>query len=369
MKTSIVLNEANLGPHKLKNRMVMPPMTRSRATKDHVPTALMTEYYAERASAGLIITEGIAISPNAAGYPRMPGIYNEPQANAWKEITKAVHQNKGKIFAQLMHSGRISHKLNMPEGSEIVAPSPIAPATTEMYTDQKGNQPIGVPKEMTRQDIEQAIEEHVQSAKRAIDSGFDGVELHAANGYLLEQFLNPQANHRDDEYGGSIENRCRLTLEIAKKVSEAIGTDKVGIRLSPGGALNDMGPFEGQQETFEYLVEALNKLSLVYIHLVDHVSMGAPEVPEKLKEGIVHNFKGNIIFCGGFDHKKAENKVREDDRFFIAFGRPFIANPDLPKRFEINAPLNEPKPDFFYAGGREGYTDYPTLEEVGTDKA
>ncbi|WP_424961558.1 alkene reductase [Ekhidna sp.] len=362
MSNSILFETNQLGGLTLKNKAVMAPMTRSRADKNHVPTAIMATYYGQRAGAGLIITEGTAPSPNGAGYPRIPGIYNQEQIEAWKPITKAVHDKGGKIFMQLMHTGRISHPLNLPEGAEVIAPSPIAPANTEMYTDQEGIQKIPVAKEMTKEDIEEVIEEHVQAAKNAISAGFDGVELHGANGYLIEQFINPGSNRRTDEYGGAVEGRSKFVLEVASKTVDAIGADKVGIRLSPGGAFNDLNPFDGQEETYFYLAEKLKKLGLVYIHLVDHSSMGTPEVPKSLKEGIRNRFGGTIIISGGYDRSAAEKDLEDGLGHLVAFGRPFLANPDLIERMKQHADLNEPDFDTFYTPGEKGYTDYPELE-------
>lgn len=350
-----------LGNITLSNRTVMAPMTRSRATADHVPTSIMADYYHQRSGAGLIITEGTSPSPNGAGYPRIPGIYTEEQTKAWKAVTDKVHEGNGKIFVQIMHTGRVSHPLNMAAGTKVLAPSPIAVASTEMYTDQEGNQKLPVPEEMTSEDIAHAIDEYVQASKNAIAAGFDGVELHGANGYLIEQFINPGANQRTDAYGGSVENRSRFVLEIAEKVVSAIGKDKVGIRLSPGGAFNDVVPFEGQDETFAYLAKKLGELGLLYIHLVDHSSMGTPEVSIDLKKSIKDQFGGTIILSGGYNKDRAEQDLANELGDLVAFGRPFLANPDLVERLKQDSELNQPKFDTFYTPGETGYTDYPTL--------
>ena len=358
---SILFEEYQLGKLKLKNRAVMAPMTRSRATATHVPTPIMAKYYGQRSCAGLIITESTSPSANGAGYPRIPGIYNEEQTREWKQVTDEVHEDGSKIFLQIMHTGRISHPLNMPDGAEVLAPSAVAATNTEMYTDQEGNQKLPTPKAMTKEDIQDTIEEYVQAAKNAIAAGFDGVELHGANGYLIEQFINPGANQRTDEYGGSHENRSRFAIEAAEKVVAAIGKDKVGIRLSPGGAFNDLAPFDNQRETFTYLAGKLKDIGLVYIHLVDHSAMGTPEVPLELKQAIRNAFGGTIILSGGYDKEKAEKDLNEGLGHLVAFGRPFLANPDLLERFKQGAELNQPNFDTFYTPGEEGYTDYPTL--------
>ncbi|MEM1119702.1 MAG: alkene reductase [Bacteroidota bacterium] len=345
----------------LKNKIVMAPMTRSRATADHIPTDMMAVYYGQRTGAGLIITEGTAPSPNGVGYPRIPGIYNVEQIATWRKVTDRIHEDGSKVFIQIMHTGRVSHPDNMPAHSQIVAPSAIAPATTKMYTDAKGEQAIPTPKEMTKADIEQAINEFVEAAKNALQAGFDGVEIHAANGYLLDQFINPASNQRTDDYGGTPEKRCKLVLEVVEKVSAAIGREKVGIRISPNGAMNDVGPFDDQAATFAYLTKALNEQGILYIHLVNHEAMGAPALPTAIRKNIRDNFDGILILSGGYDKEKANADLAAEKGDLVAFGRPFLANPDLVKRMEVDAELNNPNPDTMYSPGAEGYIDYPTL--------
>lgn len=352
-----LFEEYKLGTTTLKNRMVMAPMTRSRAI-NNIPNELMAEYYAQRAGAGLIITEGVAPSPNGLGYPRIPGAFNKEQVEGWKLVTQAVHDKGGKIFMQLMHTGRIGHPNNLPAGAEVVGPSAIV-AKGEMYTDQEGALPHPTPKEMTAEDIDTAINEFVQAAKNAIEAGFDGVELHGANGYLIDQFINPGANQRTDNYGGSVENRARFAIEVAQKTAEAIGAEKVGIRLSPLGAFNDLYPFEGANEQFEYLAKELGKLNLVYLHVVDHSAMGAPEVPEELKLKMKKAFGGTFIYSGGLDKEAGEEKLQKDAHNLVAYGKPFLANPDLVTRYQEDAPLNEMDMNTFYTPGEQGYTDYP----------
>lgn len=362
---SILFSSYQFGNHQLKNRTVMAPMTRSRATEDHTPTEIMAEYYAQRAGAGLIITEGTAPSPNGTGYARIPGVYNDQQVAAWKKVTDSVHAKDGKIFLQLMHTGRVSHPLNMPQGSEVLAPSAVAAGNTKMYTDQQGNLDLPTPKAMTREDIDMTIDEFVKASENAVAAGFDGVELHGANGYLLEQFLFPGSNKRDDEYGGTIENRSRFVLEVAKKAANAIGKDKVGIRLSPFGAFNEVVPAADETELYAYLSAELGKLGLLYIHIVDHSDAGAPEVPHSIKKAIRDNFAGIIILSGGYDRERAENDLNDGLGHLVAYGKPFLANPDLVERLGKNAPLNAPDFSTLYTPGEKGYTDYPTLEEVG----
>ena len=356
---SILFSETTLGQMQLQNRLVMCPLTRSRAI-DNIPNELMAEYYAQRASVGLIITEGTSPSPNGLGYPRIPGIFSESQIEGWKLTTEAVHAEGAKIFVQLMHCGRITHRLNMPLGSHILAPSAIA-AAGEMYTDSDGMQPHPTPIEMTRADIEVTIKEYADAAQYAIDAGFDGVELHAANGYLLEQFIRPSSNKRTVRYGGPIEHRARFVLEVVDAVVEAIGKERVGIRLSPYGVFNDMPLYDEMEADYTYLAQQLNERGLLYIHLVDHSSMGAPEVPDSIKQMFCENFMGALILSGGYDLERAESDLAVKKCDLIAVGKPILANPDLIKRWKTGAALNEPDMDTFYTPGPEGYTDYPTL--------
>jgi N-ethylmaleimide reductase len=347
-----------IGSIELKNRIVMAPMTRCRAIKN-IPNELMIEYYKQRSSAGLIITEGTSPSLNGLGYARIPGIFKQRQVSGWKEITKAVHKNGGKIVVQLMHSGRISHPLNMPEGSEIFAPSAVK-ADGQMWTDLKELQDFVVPKEMSLQDIMHAKTEYVCAAENALFAGFDGVELHGANGYLLEEFLSPISNIRTDEYGGSIENRCRFVIEVVTAVAEAIGKDKTGIRLSPYGVASDMPHYPEIDDTYDYLSKELNKIGIAYIHLVDHSAMGAPPVPMEIKKTIRKNFRNALILCGGYNQESAEVAIASGLADLVAFGRPFINNPDLVERFKNNWPLSQNlNADLFYTADEKGYTDYP----------
>lgn len=357
-----LLSPYKLGGIEITNRTVMAPLTRSRATANHIPTDIMATYYEQRATAGLIITEGTAPSHNGVGYPRIPGVYNTDQVNAWKDVAKAVHGKGGAIYMQLMHTGRISHPDNMGDDARVLAPSAVAATNTKMYVDGKGELELPVLTAMNIADINEVIEEYVQAAKNAIAAGFDGVEVHSANGYLLDQFINPASNKRIDTYGGSIENRSRLTLEVAKAVVAAIGKERVGIRFSPSGAMNDVGPFEDQESLFLYITQELEKLKITYIHLVNHESMGAPALPNPIRENFRKHFTGTLILSGGYDAQTANADLEAGKGDLVAFGRPFIANPDLVARFKVDAPLNDPNPDTFYTPGKEGYTDYPTID-------
>jgi N-ethylmaleimide reductase len=344
----------------LKNRIVMAPMTRSRAVEANTPNSLMAEYYGQRASAGLIITEGTSPSPNGLGYPRIPALYNAAHAAAWQEITNTVHDKGGKIFVQLMHTGRVTNIANLPAGAEVVGPcSAVCPG--EMYTDAKGMQPHSVPRAMTEADIAHAVDEYARSAQLALEAGFDGVELHGANGYLIEQFLNPNVNQRSDAYGSSIEGRNRLAIEIARATVAAIGRDRVGIRLSPYGVFNGTGAFSEVEPQFLALASELSTLGLLYLHLVDHSAMGAPPVPADFKTRLRGGFNGLFILSGGFNCAAAETALVEKRGDLVAFGRPFLANPDLVERLRAGATLNEPDMATFYTTGPKGYTDYPAL--------
>ena len=344
----------------LANRLVMAPMTRNRATPEHMPNALMATYYGQRASAGLIVTEGTSPSPNGLGYPRIPGLFNPAHASAWRATTDAVHAEGGKIFVQLMHCGRVAHVANLPAGAEVLGPGSDA-CPGEMFTDTAGLQAHSPPRAMSAADIAQVVKEHAHSAKLALDAGFDGVELHGANGYLIEQFLNPAVNLRTDAYGGSIEGRNRLALEIVRATVGAIGPERVGIRLSPYGVFNGTAAFAEVEPQTLALARSLSALGVLYVHLVDHSAMGAPPVPADFKLKLRAGFNGLFILSGGFDHASAELALRDRLGDLVAFGRPFLANPDLVARLRKDAPLNAPDMATFYVPGAKGYTDYPAL--------
>ena len=347
-------------PLQLKNRLVMSPMTRNRAVDANTPNALMAEYYSQRAGAGLIITEGTSPSPNGLGYPRIPGMYNGAQVRGWKGVTQAVHARGGKIFLQLMHTGRVTHIANLPAGAEVLGPTAeVCPG--EMYTDASGLQPHSPPRAMTERDIARAVGEYTQSARLAIDAGFNGIELHAANGYLIEQFLNANVNRRSDGYGGSIEARNRFALEVARATADAIGADRVGMRLSPYGVFNSTGAFPELEAQYLALASELSRLGLLYLHVLDHSAMGAPPVPAEIKLKLRSGFSGLFILAGGFDGTSAERALIERRADLIAFGRLFLANPDLVERLRLSSKLNAPDMATFYVPGPKGYTDYPTL--------
>lgn len=344
----------------LRNRTVMAPMTRSRAVEANTPNALMAEYYAQRASAGLIITEGTSPSANGLGYARIPGLFNAAQVAGWKLVTDAVHAQGGKIVIQFMHTGRVTHVANLPAGAEVVGPVNGA-CPGEMYVDALGMQPHTPARAMTEADIAHAVAEYAEAARLAIEAGFDGVELHAANGYLIEQFLNANVNTRTDGYGGSTAGRNRFALEVARATVAAIGAERVGIRLSPYGVFNGTGAFADVDAQYLALVQELSTLGLMYLHVLDHSAMGAPAVPAELKAALRAAFQGPYILAGGFDTASAEQALVDGQADLIAFGRPFISNPDLVARMQAGAPLTAPDFGSFYTPGAQGYTDYPAL--------
>ncbi|HEU0282647.1 MAG TPA: alkene reductase [Gallionella sp.] len=356
---SLLFSKTTLGQLTLQNRLVMSPMTRNRAI-GNIPNELMAQYYAQRATAGLIITEGTSPSPNGLGYPRIPGIFSAAQVAGWRRVTDAVHAQGAKMFMQLMHTGRIGHALNLPAGARVLAPSAIA-AAGEIYTDAEGMKQNALPQEMSAADIKAAIGEFVQAAQNAVAAGCDGVELHAANGYLFEQFIRPNSNRRTDHYGGPIENRARFVLEVAEAVIIAIGKDRVGIRLSPFGVFNDMLLYDAMEADYTWLAHQLDMRGLVYIHLVDHSAMGAPPVPDSMKAAFRSAFKGTLILSGGYDAARAERDLDSGKCNLVAVGRPFLANPDLVVRWKTGAALNAPDSSTFYTPGPQGYTDYPAL--------
>lgn len=356
--SSHVFSNFKLGDMLLHNRVVMAPMTRSRC-EGNLPNDLVATYYAQRAEAGLIITEGTSPSDNGLGYARIPGLFTSEQMHAWQKVTEAVHKAGSRIFVQLMHCGRVAHPDNMMSGLEIVAPSPVALKGEQMWTDQNGMQDFPVPEELTESEILSLIEEYAHSADLAIQAGFDGVELHGANGYLIDQFLNTASNHRHDRWGGSIENRIRFAVEVTKAVAKKIGPQKVGIRLSPYGAFNGMVADSHTEDLYERLAQDLQKLEILYVHIVDHSSMGAPEVKPSVKEKIRKNFKGVVILSGGYDLKKAEHDLADKKGDLFAFGRPFISNPKLVSKLKKHAALLPSDHNTFYTPGAKGYTDYP----------
>ena len=340
----------------LKNHLVMAPMTRCRAI-NNVPNDLMAEYYGQRSGAGLIITEGTSPAPDGLGYSRIPGIFSAAQVDGWKLVTDAVHKNHSRIFLQLMHTGRVSHSENLPEGAKVVGASDVK-ASGQMYSDGIGMQDYSQPTGLSTEDTYKVIDEYVTAAENAITAGFDGIELHGANGYLIEQFLNPNVNNRTDEFGGSVANRCKFAITIAEKTAAAIGKEKVGVRISPWSGFNDMQPYDSGEvhETYAHLAEEFNRIGIAYIH----ISANA-DIPPATIEAIRSNFKGTIIVCNGQTPATAETVLTEGMFDLVAFGRYYLANPDLDKKIAVDAPLTDADFQTFYSPGAQGYTDYPFL--------
>ncbi|MDD2932926.1 MAG: alkene reductase [Methylotenera sp.] len=357
--TKDLFSPAKLGSIELKNRIVMAPLTRNRAGEGGVPQPLNTTYYEQRASAGLIITEATPISTMAHGYPALPGIYTDAQIAGWKKVTDAVHAKGGKVVIQLWHVGRISHPSLLPNGVLPVAPSAIKPAG-QAFTYQ-GLVDYVAPRALDASELTSIVADYVHATKSALAAGFDGVEVHAANGYLLDQFLRDGSNKRTDNYGGSFENRARLLLEVTKAVVEVAGADKVGVRLSPVNPFNDMHD-SNPQALFNYVADALNVFKLAYLHAVEGGIHGGGIADPFDFDAFRQHFKGPYIANLYYDKQRGNAAIASGHADAIAYGVPFIANPDLVERFQADAALNEADANTFYGGSEKGYTDYPFLK-------
>lgn len=361
MTDSILFHPYTLGSLTLANRFVMAPLTRNRAEAGLVPGALAATYYAQRASAGLIITEATQISAQAQGYQDTPGIYTQAQIEGWRKVTDAVHAKGGKIFVQLWHVGRISHVDLQPGGAAPVAPSAIR-AETKTFVNN-GFHDVSEPRALTLAEIPGIVEDFRQAAANAIAAGFDGVEIHGANGYLLEQFLKDGANQRTDLYGGSVENRARLLLEVTAAVSKEIGSERTGVRISPVSPVNAIS-CSNPQEQYNYVAEQLNKLGIVYLHVVEGATGGPRDNAPFDYAALRQRFKNTYLANNGYNTELASAQLAADKADLFAFGRPFIANPDLIERLKTGAPLNELDPTTLYGGGAKGYIDYPALADA-----
>ena len=349
-----------LGPLALPNRVFMAPLTRCRAAEGHVPNDLNTEYYAQRATAGLIISEATSVSETGYGYPSTPGIHTAEQVEGWEKITSAVHAKGGHIYLQLWHVGRISHPVFQRDGALPVAPSAVKPKG-QVFTGA-GMEDYVTPRALELSEIPGIIAEYVHGATLAKEAGFDGLEIHNANGYLLDQFLRDGTNRRTDSYGGSATNRARLTLEVTEAVIGVWGAERVGIRLSPGGVFNDMND-SNPLETFGHVLRELSQFGLAYAHITQ---VTAQDIAHGAKDGVGPRelrpfWKGNIVSAGGFTKETGNRALAEGWADAIAFGVPFLANPDLPERLRKDAVLNQPDESSFYGGAEKGYTDYPFL--------
>lgn len=362
-----LLTPYDLGEFTLSNRVIMAPMTRSRAGDGNVPTKLMATYYRQRASAGLIISEGTQISEQGVGYPWTPGIHTDKQVEGWKNVTDAVHEEGGKIFAQIWHVGRVSHPMYH-NGEKPVAPSAVKPEG-EIFTSE-GMKSFVTPRALEAKEIPGIVDDYRKAAANAVKAGFDGVEIHGANGYLIDQFIKDGTNKRTDKYGGTVENRARFVFEVIEAVSDEIGSKKTGIRFSPSGTnqgIHDSNP----KHTYTYIINELNKLDLAYIHLMEPME----DVSEKqnylteVTKYFRNIYDGTLITNVNFDRESGMEVIENGTADLVAYGRLFLANPDLPERFAANTELNKPKPDSFYGGDENGYTDYPFLDKEDKKEA
>jgi N-ethylmaleimide reductase len=370
--TEALFQPYRLGPFNLPHRIVMAPLTRSRARQPgNVPGPLAACYYAQRASAALIVSEATQVSMQGQGYAWTPGIHSREQVEAWHRVTQAVHQADGLIFSQLWHVGRISHPALQPDNMLPVAPSAITPEGKAFIENERGEGelvPFVRPRALNIEEIPYVVAQYERAARNAQTADFDGVEIHAANGYLLDQFIQTGTNRRTDAYGGAVENRSRLLFEIAEALMPIWGPDRIGVRISPLGKMNDIYD-DDPETTFGYIAERLSDYGLGYLHVVnpavEQMQKGKEPDPRALNmvKLIRKNFKGTLMVAGGFDADSAARWLREGCADLIAFGRKFIANPDLPERLRIGAPLNTDDPSTYYGGGEKGYTDYPSLAQ------
>lgn len=354
-----LLERFKLGPHRLRNRMVMAPMTRSRAGEAGVPAPLAATYYEQRASAGLIVSEATQVSPQGVGYPGTPGIHTREQVVGWRRVTEAVHAKGGRIFLQLWHVGRVSHPSMQPEGGRPVAPSALAPEGT-IFT-ANGPRPFETPRPLEPGEIPGVVRQFAEGARRALDAGFDGVELHGASGYLIDQFLRDGTNRRTDAYGGSLEGRARFLLEVTEAVTRIWGPERVGVRLSPTNAFNSMSDTD-PQTTFGFVAGALSPFGLAYLHVVAPGALDPSTSEHRIVRAMRDGFGGAIVLNGGLGREEGEAALARGLADLVSFGVLFLANPDLPERFAEAAPLNIPDRHSFYGGGERGYTDYPTRD-------
>lgn len=351
-----------LGPLTLANRIVMAPLTRNRAGEGLVPSPLASTYYAQRASAGLIITEATQVSAQAQGYQDTPGLYTQDQIDGWRTVTDAVHARGGRIFVQLWHVGRISHVDLQPGNAAPVSASALR-AQTKTFVNN-GFVDVSEPRALEIDELPAIVDDFRQAAANAIAAGFDGVEIHGANGYLLEQFIKDGANQRTDAYGGSVENRARLLLEVTAAVAREIGADRTGVRISPVSPANAISTVSDPQPQYDYIVDQLSALGIVYLHVVEGATGGPRDVAPFDFDGLRRRFNGTYLANNGYDLQLASARVSEGKADLVAFGRPFISNPDLVERLKRGAALAALNPVTLYGGGAEGYTDYPTLAEA-----
>lgn len=374
MKDSVLFQNTQLGPFTLKNRIVLPPLTRCRSSQPgNIPNDLMATYYRQRTGAGFMVTEGTQIEPRGQGYAWTPGIHSAEQIEGWRKVTKAVHTAGEVIFAQLWHVGRVSHTSLQPGGQPPVAPSAIAADSVKVFIETGPGAgiltPPSMPRALTTAEVKEMVELYAQAARNALEAGFDGVEIHCANGYLVNQFISAHTNHRDDEYGGSLQNRLRFLREVTQAVADVVGKDRMGVRFAPLFTSTEEDRVylglveEDPHETYVEAVKVLDDIGIAYLSIAEADWDNAPDLPETFRADVRNNFKGAILYAGKYTADRGLRMVESGWADLIAFGRPFIANPDLPKRIANNWPLNTVDPTTMYGGTDKGYTDYPTYQE------
>lgn len=371
MKDSILFESTTLGPYSLKNRIVLPPLTRSRSSQPgNIPNDLMATYYRQRAGAGFMVTEGTQIEPRGQGYAWTPGIHSAEQILGWRKVTDAVHAEGGTIFAQLWHVGRVSHTSLQPNGEAPVAPSAIPAEGVSVFIETGPGTgaltPPSMPRALTTAEVKELVQLYAQAARNALDAGFDGVEIHSANGYLINQFISAHSNQRDDEYGSSLQNRLRFLREVTQAVAAVVGKDRLGVRFAPLFASTDEARVylglveENPHETYVEAVKVLEEVGIAYLSLAEADWENAPELPESFRSAVREVFSGRILYAGKYTAERGKRVLEAGWGDLVAFGRPFIANPDLPKRIANGWPLNPVDPASMYGGTAVGYTDYPT---------
>ena len=371
MKDSILFESTTLGPYSLKNRIVLPPLTRSRSSQPgNIPNDLMATYYRQRTGAGFMVTEGTQIEPRGQGYAWTPGIHSAEQILGWRKVTDAVHAEGGTIFAQLWHVGRVSHTSLQPNGEAPVAPSAIPAEGVSVFIETGPGTgalaPPSMPRALTTAEVKELVQLYAQAARNALDAGFDGVEIHSANGYLINQFISAHSNQRDDEYGSSLQNRLRFLGEVTQAVAAVVGKDRLGVRFAPLFASTDEARVylglveENPHETYVEAVKVLQEVGIAYLSLAEADWENAPELPESFRSAVREVFSGRILYAGKYTAERGKRVLEAGWGDLVAFGRPFIANPDLPKRIANGWPLNPVDPASMYGGTAVGYTDYPT---------
>lgn len=371
MSREILFESTQLGPYTLKNRIVLPPLTRSRSSQPgNIPNDLMADYYRQRAGAGFMVTEGTQIEPRGQGYAWTPGMHSSEQVEGWRKITAAVHAEGSIIFAQLWHVGRVSHHSLQPGGAAPVAPSAIAADNVKVFVETGPGQGAltepSVPRALTTAEVKELVQLYAQAARNALDAGFDGVELHCANGYLVNQFISAHTNRRTDEYGGPLQNRLRFLHEVVQAVADVVGKERIGVRFAPLFASTEedrvyLGLVEDDpHETYSEAIKVLEQVGIAYVSLAEADWDNAPELPETFRNDVRSNFSGKVLYAGKYTVERGVRVVKAGWGDLIAFGRPFIANPDLPERIAQGWPLNAVDPATMYGGTDKGYTDYPS---------